>query len=76
MNTTTLLLSGVTSRDLSTPARRAIYTATLEAHIDDLHHQLNTLGHPVASEQSLQEFHGLENKLAKVTPRRYGPADG
>ncbi|KAF9014421.1 hypothetical protein BDZ89DRAFT_962857, partial [Hymenopellis radicata] len=50
---------------LGAPQRRTIYIASLEAHIEQLHTQLLSLGYwPVAFED-LDPFKGLNSKTAK-----------
>ena len=52
---------------LGAPNRRAIYTASLENHVDRLHNQLLELGlYPVAFE-TLEPYRGLNSKTAKVS---------
>lgn len=52
---------------LTAPARRIIYTASLEAHIDRLHKDLSQAGlFPLTPEQ-LEPYHGLNSKTAKVS---------
>ena len=51
---------------IGAPQRRTIYIASLEAHIDQLHARLLELGlYPVAFE-TLEPYHGLNSKTAKV----------
>lgn len=58
---------------LGAPNRRAIYTASLEYHIDQLHNQLLSLGlYPVPME-SLEPYRGLNSKTAKVGFPSRGP---
>ena len=51
---------------MGAPNRRSIYVASLEAHVDNLHAQLLTLGlYPVPFEK-LEPYKGLNSKTAKV----------
>ena len=52
---------------MGAPQRRTIYTASLEAHIDRLHQQLEACGYPPATKEQLQPYHGLNAKTAKVS---------
>ena len=52
---------------LTAPARRTIYTASLEAHIDKLHNDLSRAGLFPASPEQLEPYHGLNSKTAKVS---------
>lgn len=53
---------------MGAPNRRSIYVASLEAHVDNLHAQLLTLGlYPVPFEK-LEPYKGLNSKTAKVRP--------
>lgn len=52
---------------MGAPRRRTIYTASLEAHVDQLHAQLLEHGlYPLPFEK-LEPFHGLNSKTAKVS---------
>ncbi|KAH9944082.1 uncharacterized protein BXZ73DRAFT_6293, partial [Epithele typhae] len=52
---------------MGAPHRRTIYAASLEAHIDRLHEQLNQCGDSfqAASGAELRPYHGLNAKTAK-----------
>ncbi|KAJ3787990.1 hypothetical protein GGU10DRAFT_287236 [Lentinula aff. detonsa] len=50
---------------LGAPHRRTIYMASLEAHVDQLHAQLLSLGYWPVSFESLEPFKGLNSKTAK-----------
>ncbi|KAI0094732.1 hypothetical protein BDY19DRAFT_914273 [Irpex rosettiformis] len=50
---------------LTAPARRTIYTASLESHIDKLHNELLRIGRFPASPEQLEPYHGLNSKTAK-----------
>ncbi|TEB34947.1 hypothetical protein FA13DRAFT_1772193 [Coprinellus micaceus] len=50
---------------LGAPHRRAIYTASLEAHIDDLHAQLLGFGFYPVPFNELDPYKGLNSKTAK-----------
>ncbi|KAJ3895003.1 hypothetical protein GG344DRAFT_73570 [Lentinula edodes] len=50
---------------LGAPHRRTIYMASLEAHVDELHAQLLSLGYWPVSFESLEPFKGLNSKTAK-----------
>ncbi|KAI0722466.1 hypothetical protein C8Q76DRAFT_615938 [Earliella scabrosa] len=51
---------------ISAPHRRATYMTALEAHIDNLHFQLQeTLSMYPASEDALQTYHGMSSRLAR-----------
>lgn len=50
---------------LGAPQRRTIYMASLEAHIDRLHTQLQNLGFTPVLDSELEPFKGLNSKTAK-----------
>ncbi|KAJ3524135.1 hypothetical protein NMY22_g11138 [Coprinellus aureogranulatus] len=50
---------------IGAPIRRTIYTASLEAHIDDLHAQLLELGFYPIPFHELEPYKGLNSKTAK-----------
>ena len=56
---------------LRAPNRRAVYTASLEYHIDQLHEQLHKAGlYPVPLE-TLDQYRGLNSKTAKVGRHKF-----
>ena len=51
---------------LGAPNRRAIYTASLENHVEALHVQLRELGIHVVPPHMLEQYRGLNSKTARV----------
>lgn len=51
---------------MGAPQRRTIYTASLEAHVDRLHKQLEECQLFPVMPQQLEPYRGLNSKTAKV----------
>lgn len=50
---------------LKAPERRKVYVASLESHINRLHEQLKTMGIWPVPFEKLDEYYGLNSKIAK-----------
>ncbi|KAI0713810.1 hypothetical protein C8Q76DRAFT_590384, partial [Earliella scabrosa] len=51
--------------NMTAPARRTIYKASVEAHIDQLHEQLQQSGISPVCLNTLEAYQGLNSKLAR-----------